>query len=394
LIREKKIYFTIIITSPELFAPYFAFFNYNNSVNRMDANRGLLFIPDISGFTKFINETEINHSRMIMQELLELLINSNQIGLEISEIEGDAILFYKFGDVPNLEELYGQVEKMFCEFTRRLLVYDQHRYCQCSACVSAVGLTLKIITHYGEFTSYKVKDFTKLIGRDVIVAHQLLKNEIEQHEYWLVTKNLQDNPPGSLTNSMKWNLSIKKTESGEVPFHYTQLGYLKDTVTSIPFPPPDLSHKTAVFSLSGEYEAGIITLFHAVGDFHYRDRWMDGVLSVEDADHNLPRVGMKCKCITNNGAYVIYSGSYSFTDENIQFSETNEKDESTVCYLLEKISKGKTRLTITYYLKNSFVNLPLFRVIKKSSLESSYKKSMQNLTGLVKEIFIPGLPDI
>ena len=58
--------------------------------------KGLLFIPDISGFTRFVNETEIEHSRLIIQELLETLINTNEIGLEISEIEGDAILFYKF----------------------------------------------------------------------------------------------------------------------------------------------------------------------------------------------------------------------------------------------------------------------------------------------------------
>ena len=56
-------------------------------------NRGLLFIPDISGFTRFINQTDIEHSRLIIQELLEVLINANQIGLEVSEIEGDAILF-------------------------------------------------------------------------------------------------------------------------------------------------------------------------------------------------------------------------------------------------------------------------------------------------------------
>ena len=62
-------------------------------------NKGLLFIPDISGFTRFVNETEIEHSRLIIQELLEILINANQIGLEVSEIEGDAILFYKFGEV-------------------------------------------------------------------------------------------------------------------------------------------------------------------------------------------------------------------------------------------------------------------------------------------------------
>src|SRR4030095_16199512 len=97
-------------------------------------NKGLLFIPDISGFTRFVNETEIEHSRLIIQELLEILINSNQIGLEISEIEGDAILFYRYGDPPPMEDLYRQVEKMFCAFHRNLISYDHRRYCYCKAC--------------------------------------------------------------------------------------------------------------------------------------------------------------------------------------------------------------------------------------------------------------------
>ena len=87
-------------------------------------NRGLLFIPDISGFTKFVNETEIEHSRVIIQELLELLINANQIGLEVSEIEGDAILFYKFGESPDVSALYHQVAGMFQAFHRHINAYD------------------------------------------------------------------------------------------------------------------------------------------------------------------------------------------------------------------------------------------------------------------------------
>src|SRR5688572_14934361 len=118
-------------------------------------NRGLVFMPDISGFTRFINETELDHSWLIIQELLELIINANQLGLQVSEIEGDAILFYKYGDPPDFGSLYQQVEAMFCAFHRHLLVYDQRKFCQCLACTSAVNLTLKIITHYGEFTSYQ-----------------------------------------------------------------------------------------------------------------------------------------------------------------------------------------------------------------------------------------------
>ena len=43
-------------------------------------NRGLLFIPDISGFSRFVNAVEIEHSRFIIQQLLEVLIRANDSG--------------------------------------------------------------------------------------------------------------------------------------------------------------------------------------------------------------------------------------------------------------------------------------------------------------------------
>ena len=56
-------------------------------------NSGLLFIPDISGFTKFVNETEIEHSRYIIGELLQNIINSNEMGLTIPRLKATPFYF-------------------------------------------------------------------------------------------------------------------------------------------------------------------------------------------------------------------------------------------------------------------------------------------------------------
>src|SRR5881398_2453251 len=85
----------------------------------------LLFMPDISGFTEFVNNTEIIHAQNIIQEVLELLIDSNQLKLEIGEIEGDAIFLYRLGSPPSLEELLQQVAVMFTRFHNHLRQYDQ-----------------------------------------------------------------------------------------------------------------------------------------------------------------------------------------------------------------------------------------------------------------------------
>ena len=354
-------------------------------------NRGLLFIPDISGFTRFVSQTEIEHSRLIIQELLEVLINANDSGLEVSEIEGDAILFYKFGDNPGIESLYKQVEHMFCAFHQQLFVYDSHKFCQCQACVSSIDLTLKIITHYGEFAGYTVKNFNKLIGKDVIVAHQLLKNDIDQHEYWLVTSNVAgEEHPAGLTEWMKWDKSIKQTETGDVPFHYTQLRELKRTI--VPEQPAqlELSKKTKVLSMTRTYDADIITLFHASGDFNYRSQWQAGVKSIEEVSHLLHRVGMKHRLVKENGESLIFASSYSFSDDRIEFSETDEKKMRSTYYTLEKIEEKKTKLTIDYYLKKSFAGAALFNLFRKKEAAALLQQSLQNLDGVVKEIRLPG----
>jgi hypothetical protein len=86
--------------------------------------------------------------------------------------------------------------------------------------------------------------------KDIIVAHQLLKNDIEQHEYWLVTKNLVDDPPHDLARWMQWNSSAKQTEIGEVPFFYTQLSELKNQISPPPLPESNLSEKLKMVSVS------------------------------------------------------------------------------------------------------------------------------------------------
>lgn len=355
-------------------------------------SRGLLFIPDISGFTQFVSQTDIEHSRLIIQELLEALISSNQIGLQISEIEGDAILFYKYGDAPNLEELYRQVETMFCEFHRRLNVYESYRFCWCEACQSAINLTLKVITHYGEFTGYNVSNFNKLIGKDVIVAHQLLKNDIDQHEYWLVTENvLQDKKPAGLAQWMQWNNGTRRTETGELPYVYTQLGPLKEAVAAGPVLQLELPEKVKMISLSREYDTDIIRLFHATGNFNYRHRWREGVKSVQGISHILPRVGMRFNCQMENGETAIYYSSYSHEDDNwVKFSETDEKKTSSTHYTLQAVGENKAKLTIDYYIGKNFFSQVLFTLFKKKKLKEELKRSMTRLDTLIKEIVLPG----
>ena len=352
-------------------------------------NKGLLFIPDISGFTKFVNEVEIEHSRFIIQQLLEVLIKANEVGLEISEIEGDAILFYKFGEPQKMESLYKQVEKMFQAFHQYLIAYDNRKICQCKACISAVDLSLKVITHYGEFTPLNVQRFNKLIGKDVIVAHQLLKNDIPQHEYWLVTTGL-DKQPTEFTQWMHWDSSTKQTENGEISFHYTQLGQLKKEILPA-FTQPAIDKKTKMLSVSKDYAIDIKTLCYTVVHFEFRHLWYAGIKAIDEVEHFLPGIGSRHRHVLENGkTEMMYISSFVYDPEGKTiFSETNEKDKHTFCFIAEKTGEHSSRLTLEMYFQQNIIKQALFNRLEKKKKEKELQQSLERLDNVLKEMIVP-----
>jgi len=354
-------------------------------------NRGLLFIPDISGFTRFVNEVEISHSQFIIQQLLEELIKANDSGLTISEIEGDAILFYKYGDPGELASLYKQVEKMFRAFHQYLIVYDNRKICQCKACISAVNLSLKVISHYGEFTSLSVQHFHKLIGKDVIVAHQLLKNDIAQHEYWLVTNELlQNKQPAELVQWMHWDNSIKQTESGEISFHYTQLSPLKNEITP-PVTQTELPDKAKMLSVSRDYAIDIKTLCYTVVHFEFRHLWYAGIKAIDEVEHFLPGIGSRHRHVLDNGKVeMMYISSFVYDPEGkTVFSETDEKKKSSVYFIAEKTGEHSSRLTIEVYFERNIIKQTLFNKLEKKKREQELQQSLERLDKVVKEMVVP-----
>ena len=351
-------------------------------------NSGLLFIPDISGFTKFVNETEIEHSRYIIGGLLETIINSNQIGLTISEIEGDAVLFYRYGKAPSLDEIYGQVERMFCNFQKQLKNLESRRACQCSACTAAKNLSLKIITHYGEFSSYNVKNYSKLIGKDVIVAHQLLKNDIDLHEYWLVTSNLfsENKTDADLPQWLSWEMGNKQTEKGEVGYHYSLLSQLKESVQAEPLVQLDLGNKKfKAFTQSKMFDAPLLTILSIIGDFSLRSKWMEGVKAVDQVSHPVNHVGVKHRSVEEDRIINLYSSSFDQTGDTFTYSETDEQKTFSIYFTLKPINDNRTSLIVDYYHKNVPFSQLYFSLFKRKKLEKQIAASLENIETLLKE---------
>ena len=187
----------------------------------------LFFIPDISGFTKFVASTEIEHSQHIIKSLLEGLVDANALGLSVSEFEGDAVLFYRIGSPPALKDFIEQAKKMFVGFHATLKKIEESRECACGACAGAAGLTLKIVAHAGQARAMQVKDHVKFIGTGVIVAHRLLKNSVPEREYLLLSGTLcgpAEHPEVAEFQEGKDSYD----EIGSVPYRYLSLGKFRE----------------------------------------------------------------------------------------------------------------------------------------------------------------------
>ena len=159
--------------------------------------RGHLVIADISGYTRFLTESELEHANGIISDLLNSLIGAIRAPLRVSNIEGDAVFMY--GVAP--EGMKGQtvvesVELIYAAFASALETMVLNTTCQCNACANINRLGLKIVMHCGEFVVSEIGGREMLSGPDVIVPHRLLKNRVTEstgiEDYMLLTQACVD----------------------------------------------------------------------------------------------------------------------------------------------------------------------------------------------------------
>lgn len=153
---------------------------------------GPLVLADISGYTKFVAETELDHSDVLVRRMLNVIIASLKGRLEMAQLEGDAIFFVGEAAPP---DLIAWLEESYVTFHRRMRTFLERRRCSCDACARAPGLTLKLIAHYGRYARQHVGRTSQVHGVDVIVPHRLAKNSVPSHEYILATRALLERLP-------------------------------------------------------------------------------------------------------------------------------------------------------------------------------------------------------
>ena len=357
---------------------------------------GMLFIPDISGFTRFVRNTDIIHSQHIIQELLETIIEANEIDLHVSEVEGDAILFYKMGKAPTAAELLAQIQKMYVRFHHHLKKYEKMRICQCGACTTANELQLKFIVHYGPFTFSQVKDHMKLFGEDVIVAHRLLKNDIEQDEYALFSSSLVKacetwvNIP-----VVSWaDLVHSKAEydSGPVEFCHIPLEPLQERVTEPTIEEMGFKgQKVKVAEIENTIKAPIEFIFSVLLDLKNRPKWNAFLQSIDKVSDRILRNGSSHLCIMDEKNQPVQTmHDLTLKENTITFWETDDKKEITNNFTLIKVAPSSTKMEAAFYIKKSMIMQIIFNLFIKKKFLKLLEETRIDLKAYCEEMYAKG----
>jgi hypothetical protein len=147
----------------------------------MMAHSGYLVIADITGYTAFLNQSELEHAKDSLNRLLTLLIEYTRRPLLISRLEGDAVISYALdGTVIHGQTVVELIENTFVAFRKARELMIVNTTCPCRACKNIPNLDLKFFAHHGTYSFQELGDHKELLGNDVNLIHRLTKNSVTE----------------------------------------------------------------------------------------------------------------------------------------------------------------------------------------------------------------------
>ncbi|NJN80534.1 MAG: DUF2652 domain-containing protein [Anaerolineales bacterium] len=146
---------------------------------------GYLLLADISGYTSFVAQTEIEHAEIALSLLLETIVEKLGHLLIISKLEGDAVFAYiEEGKLPNGDTLLNTIDHTYKAFRDKAKSLYSTNTCPCKACMALPTLDLKFMVHHGEYIIQNIAGIKDLLGKDVTLIHRLMKNRVTQSTGW------------------------------------------------------------------------------------------------------------------------------------------------------------------------------------------------------------------
>jgi uncharacterized protein YndB with AHSA1/START domain len=135
-------------------------------------------IADISGYTGYLVDVELDHAQDILADLIGAVVTALRPNFRLAKLEGDAAFTFETTERVDGTMLLDTIERCYFGFRRRRRDVRQATSCECNACMRIPDLDLKFVVHHGTAIQQKVAGSRELLGSDVIIVHRLLKNDV------------------------------------------------------------------------------------------------------------------------------------------------------------------------------------------------------------------------
>ncbi len=344
--------------------------------------KALYFMPDISGFTDFVNNTEVEHSIHIVSELLEILLDNNTIDLKLVEIEGDALFMYAT-DIPGYEALTQQIKLMHEAFHKHTQNYDTMRICNCGSCRTTTNLELKFFVHFGDLNFIKVRHIIKPYGREVIKIHRLLKNNITSNEYMLFTNAVYKLYESQIDED--WHKNTEIFDSNSLDYFYKKLETSSDKI-EMASATSDEQFERPVVTIEKIFNANIQDVYTYLSELKYRYLWDKEVKRIEYDANKINRIGTEHNCVLNFGNMKFETISQPSSDSLTYGEKTTEMlftDAFSYLIKLHKIDQNTTKINLNIYITFSIVGAFMKNTILKK-VSKMWKLKLEHLETLSK----------
>ena len=288
----------------------------------MPTTNATILIPDISGFTEFMTSTELNHSAHAINMLIDAMVKAVGDEYEVAEIEGDAVLLVRKGAPPTRKEILDTCLNIFNAFHYQRKWMQQHMVCACGACQALINLTLKFVVHHGPVAEISVGRFVKQSGPEMIIAHRLLKNNIGNNEYLLITEKLFEQADDlSEQDELEWaSASDEYASIGKVNYRFALLNKARERVPELPRLENDYRVDNTGY-LEMSIPVNFRDVYMAVMNIPGRVEWVPRLLKVEQ---DIPAVfiGSIHYCTFEDYQAIVSPLRMNMSDEAIFYAES------------------------------------------------------------------------
>ena len=225
----------------------------------------------------------------------------------------------------------------------------------------------------------------KLIGKEIIILHRLLKNKIPSDEYLLLTEPFF----GELTAEYLHEKKLSATEATEkfdtvfVKYKYIETkNWLNELEYHGDKSNKEISNFVQLINVSKEINAPPDKVWNYIIDLSKRPEWIKEIRTINSiSGEKINGVGSVHKCVLENDNILLFKADYfENTDDILRLIEMDSHNGLFARqFTIDKSSRGSCIIHLQFLIQNQSINRALFSIFKKKRITRNFIVSLEKL---------------